>query len=95
MNWTSLDIVSIDCANCRLINISIYLAIYPLDIYHLLGRLNLVPNTLSHLKTSEDTEIWQYDEEPVLDMFWDEVLLIDALVPVFFLSEAQITDEMC
>ncbi len=94
MNWTSLDIVSMDHSNHRLVNTSVYLATYPLDIYHLPGRLNLIPNALSHLKTPEDAETWQCDEEPVLDTFWDEVPPIDTPTPILFLSEAQITDEI-
>ncbi len=57
MKQTSLDIVFIDCANRRLVNISIYLITYPLDIYHLLGRFNLVPDTFLCLKIPEDAEI--------------------------------------
>ncbi len=67
MNQTSLDTVSTNHINHHLVNTSIYLATYPLDIYHLPGHLNPIPDTLSHLKTPEDTEIWQYDEESVLD----------------------------
>ncbi len=94
MNWTSLDTVSMDHANRRLVNISVYFAIYPLDVYHLLDRFNLIPDTLSYFKTSEDTETRQYDKEPMLDMFWNEVLSIDILASVLFLSETQITDKI-
>ncbi len=68
MNQTSLDTVFTDHANRHFVNTSVYFTIYLLDIYHLPGYFNLVPNTLSHLKTLEDAEIWQYNEEPVLDM---------------------------
>ncbi len=95
VNWTSLDTVSTNSVNRRLVNVSVYFAVYPLDIYHFLGCFNLVPDVLLCLKMPEDAEIQQYDEEPVLDVFWDEVLSIDALISVLFLSEVQITDEMC
>ncbi len=81
VNWTSLDIVSTNRANRRLVNILVYLAAYPLDVYHFPGRLNLVLDVLLYFKMLEDAEIWQYDEEPMLDIFWDEVLSI------LFLSE--------
>ncbi len=95
VNRTSLDIVSIDRINRHFVNVSIYLTTYLLDIYHLSGRFNLIPDALSCLKTLEDTEIWQYDEESVLDVLWNEVLSIDTSISVFFLSEAQIMDKMC
>ncbi len=77
-----------DCINCRLVNTSVYLTAYPLDIYHLPDHLNLIPDTLSHLKTLENAEIQQHNKEPILDTFWNKVL------PVLFLSEIQITDKI-
>ncbi len=94
MNRISLDIVSTDHTNCYLVNVSIYLATYPLDIYHLLGCFNLVSDTLSYLKIPEDAEIWQCNEELVLDIFWNEVLPIDTYISVLFFSKVQITNEI-
>ncbi len=94
MNRTSLDTVSTYYTNRHLVNVSGYLAIYPLDVYHLPGRLNLVPDVLSCLKTSKDTKTQQCDEESVLDALWDEVLPIDTSISVLFLSKVQIINKM-
>ncbi len=56
MNRINFDTVFMDRTNRHLVNISVYFAAYPLDVYHLLDRLNLVPDTLSHFKIPEDTE---------------------------------------
>ena len=76
-----------DQANRRLINASIYLSAYPLDVYHLPGRLNLVPDALSRLPAMGDSKTWKLDQEPVLDDIWqaDHVL---------YAAEARIDDKM-
>ncbi len=55
VNQITLNITSTDCANCRLINALIYLSAYLLDVYHLLGWLNFVPDILSQLEAIGDT----------------------------------------
>ncbi len=95
VNRTNLDTISTNHTNRRLVNTSIYLTAYLLDVYHLPGRFNLIPDTLSHLKTPEDTETQQCNEEPMLDTLWDEVPPIDIPAPVLFLSKTQITDKIC
>ncbi len=66
---TNFNIISTDCTNCHLINTSIYLSVYPLNIYHISNRLNLVPNAFSHLQIIKD-DIVQIDNEvePTFDM---------------------------
>jgi hypothetical protein len=68
VNATSLNTLSTDRTNRCLTNASVYLSAYPLDVYHMPGRLNLVPNTLSRLQTLGDDTI-RADEtaEPTLD----------------------------
>ncbi len=87
---TSLQTTSTDRANRRLVNASIYLSSYQLEVYHLPGRLNLVPDALSRLKTPSDEKTKEKDTEPTLDAVWDgypgEVAL--------FLTEVQMTDDM-
>ena len=56
VNQTSLNTTSTDRANRRLINALIYLSAYPLDVYHLVGRLNLVPDVLSRLAAKGDDQ---------------------------------------
>ena len=63
-----LNIISIDRANCRFINASVYLFIYQLDIYYMSSRLNFVPDTLSHLRTLKDDIVYKDDVELVLDV---------------------------
>ena len=46
---TTLDTMLINQANRCFIAVSIYLAEYDLKIYHIPGRLNIVPNTLLRL----------------------------------------------
>ncbi len=74
VNATSLNTSSTDRANRRLTNASVYLSAYPLDVYHMPGRLNLVPDALSRLRALGDDAI-RADEtaEPALDAVWDEV----------------------
>jgi hypothetical protein len=55
VNQTTLNTTSTDRANRRLINALIYLSAYLLDIYHLPGRLNFVPDILSRLEAVGDT----------------------------------------
>ena len=65
---TNLNIISIDCINRYFINVSIYLSIYPLDVYYILSCLNLVLNVFSRLRTIEDDIVRADNEvEPALD----------------------------
>ena len=69
VNIINLNILSTDCINRRLTNISIYLSTYSLDVYHILRRLNFVPDAFSRLQTLRDDAI-RVDEivEPALDV---------------------------
>ncbi len=55
INQITLNITSTDYVNCHLINTLIYLSAYLLDIYHLLGQLNFVPDILLQLEAIGDT----------------------------------------
>ena len=46
---TTMQSTSTDKLNLKLIQASQYLSQFNLNIWHKLGKLNLVPNTLSHL----------------------------------------------
>jgi len=72
VNSTSLNTTSTDRANRRLSNASIYLSSYPLDVVHMPGRLNLVPDALSRLAGHGDEQTRQREDEPALDAIWDE-----------------------
>jgi hypothetical protein len=77
VNSTILNTISTDRANCRLTNVLVYLSIYPLDVYYISRRLNLVLDTLSRLQVSGDDVVRQNEEvEPVLNDIWDPVFFI-------------------
>ncbi|RWA03570.1 hypothetical protein EKO27_g11536 [Xylaria grammica] len=88
---TTLDSSATDRCNIRLINASVYLNQYGLQVFHLPGRLNLVPDALSRLKTvtdavSAETGKLERDNEPdTLDMIWHttEVVMDEGLVDKF------------
>lgn len=82
VNRSTLNTTSTDRANRRLINAAIYLDQYHLDVVHLPGRLNLVPDALSRLSKPGDVDERQRDEVPVLDQVFDHV-------PNFCLSTAE------
>ena len=54
---TNFNTISINYINRRLTNISVYLSVYLLDVYYILGRLNLVPNAFSRFRTMEDNTV--------------------------------------
>ncbi len=62
MKSTNFNTTSINRINCRLINISVYLFIYLLDVYHILGRFNLVSNVLLYLRILKNNIIWINNE---------------------------------
>jgi hypothetical protein len=65
---TNLNTTSIDRTNRRLTNASVYLSIYPLDVYYIPSRLNLVPDALSRLRVvGDDTVRADNEVEPALD----------------------------
>jgi hypothetical protein len=68
VNTTNLNILSIDCANRRLTNASVYFSAYPLDVYYMSRQLNLISDVLSRLQALGDDAI-RADEtiEPALD----------------------------
>jgi hypothetical protein len=49
VNNTILNTTFTDKANYYFTNASVYLSVYSLDVYYVLGRLNLVPDVLSRL----------------------------------------------
>lgn len=75
VDQTSLSTTSTDRANKRLVNASIYLSQYGLNVYHLPGKFNFVPDALSRLRAVVDAAnptdpIQRSDEHPVLDEVW-------------------------
>ena len=87
VNQTTLNTTSTDRANRRLINASIYLSAYPLDVYHLPGRLNFVPDVLSRLEAVGDTQQRTRTAEPMLDNLWEKEA-------VLYIAEAQMSDDL-
>ncbi len=67
VHHNTLNITSIDRANRRLTNASVYLSTYPLKIHYMLGRLNYMPDALSHLRTMGDDIVRKNTIKPVLD----------------------------
>ncbi len=57
VNAINLNILSTDRINRRLTNTSIYLSAYPLDIYHMPGRLNLISDVFFRLQILGDNTI--------------------------------------
>ena len=69
----NFNTISIDRTNRRFINASIYLFIYLLNVYYILGHLNLILNAFSHLRTMKNDIIRTDNEvEPTFDTIWDE-----------------------
>jgi hypothetical protein len=54
IDQTQLNTLLVDRTNKKLIDISVYLSQYVLKIYHLAGKKNLIPDTLSRLATIGD-----------------------------------------
>lgn len=77
---TSLNTTLTNWSNRRLVNVSIYLSKYKLQVHHLASRLNLVLNALFRLAALGDSVAKERPEEPVLDSIWnnhsDHVLFI-------------------
>jgi len=69
VHYSILNITSIDQANCRLINASVYLSIYQLDMYYIPGCLNFMPDVFSRLRILGDDVVCKDDAELVLDVF--------------------------
>jgi hypothetical protein len=87
VNQTTLNTTSTDRANRRLINALIYLSAYPLDVYHLPGRLNFVPDALSRLEAVGDTQQRTRTAEPMLDNLWEKEA-------VLYIAEAQMSNDL-
>lgn len=87
---TSLNTTSTDRSNRRLVNASIYLSEYQFEVYHIAGRLNLVPDALSRLATPGDDETRQRQDTPTLDDIFERIPDAANLV----ISEAVMSDEM-
>jgi len=68
MKSTNFNIISINCINRRFTNTSIYLFIYPLDVYYIFGYYNLVFNTFLYFRVLKDDTIRVDNEvEPIFD----------------------------
>ncbi len=69
VHHNTLNTISIDWANRRLTNISVYLSIYQLDVHHIPNRLNFVPDVLSRLHALRNNITCKNNIESVLDIF--------------------------
>lgn len=94
VNQTNLNTTSTDRANRRLINASIYLSSLKLDVHHLAGRLNLVPDALSRLATDTDDQDRQKDDEPILDTIMDDLPAYKADGLTLLVAEAKMSEDM-
>ena len=89
---TTIDTSSADRANRRLVNCSIYLSQYQLEVHHLPGAENFVPDALSRLAAIQDAA-GRPPGPPILD----EIFLAEreTLANVFFTSaEAKMDDSL-
>lgn len=89
VNQTRLNTTSTDRSNRRLINASIYLSEYQLDVHHLAGRLNLVPDALSRLAAQGDDAERAKPDTPVLDAVFDHLPPVNLVI-----AEAQMSPDM-
>ncbi|RWA09357.1 hypothetical protein EKO27_g5767 [Xylaria grammica] len=85
VDQTNMNTTSTDRANKRLINASIYLSQYGLQVYHILGRRNFVPDALSCLQADSDEldengKIKRSDEVAVLDDIWFNEVITEAIL---------------
>ncbi len=69
VHYNILNITSIDRANHRLTNTSVYLSVYQLDIYYMPSYLNFVPNIFSYLRTLGNDIARKDDIKPILNVF--------------------------
>ncbi|KAI0448533.1 hypothetical protein F5B21DRAFT_497253 [Xylaria acuta] len=72
VDQTTLNTAATDRANNRLVNSSVYLLQYGLQVYYLLGRFNYVPDALSRLSavqnaTDKSGRLKQSEDPAVLD----------------------------
>ena len=70
--YNILNTTSIDRANWRFINASVYLSIYPLEIYYIFGRFNYISDVLLYFYIINDNIVRKSIIESVLDTFWNE-----------------------
>jgi hypothetical protein len=70
------------------VNVFIYLSAYNLEVYHLVGRLNLVLDALSRLPAKGDEATHTKADMPTLDDLWDNNNLT-ADSQVLFIAKAQ------
>ncbi len=68
VHHNTLNIISMDRANRRLINTSVYLSIYQLNIHHILDRLNFVFNAFSRFYVLGNDIVYEDDIESVLNV---------------------------
>lgn len=72
VNQSSLRTTDLDKLNPRYILASIYLAQYRLDVRHIPGKLNLVPDALSRLPNTDDDEPERMPDANELHDIWME-----------------------
>ncbi len=66
--YSILNIISTDRANYRLINTSVYLFIYQLDIHYIPGRLNFISNAFLRFHVLGNDVVRENNIESVLDV---------------------------
>ena len=89
---TTLDTSSADRANRRLVNCSIYLSQYQLEVQHLPGTENFVPDALSRLTAIDDAK-GRPQGAPILDEIFLADLQKEALNEVFFAEAEALMDD--
>jgi|SRR6266566_3065698 len=68
MKSMNFNIICIDCTNCYFINISIYLSVYPLDVYYIFKCFNFVFDMFLYFQVLGDNVVRIDNEvEPVFD----------------------------
>lgn len=88
VNRISLNTTFTDRSNRRLVNASIYLSEYQLDVHYIARHLNLVPDALSHLTAAGDTVERQKADPTTLDAIFDNLPQVNLI-----LAEATISNK--
>lgn len=93
---TNLNTNSTDRGNRRLVNASIYLSQYPLEVRHIAGRMNLVPDALSRLEKHSDKVDHAAVEPTTLEALEDDIGIPIFATPLtnLVMSEALMDDEL-
>ncbi len=92
VHHNTLNTTSTNRINQRLINVSVYLSVYLLEIYYIFNRFNYIPNALSCLRIINDDTVRKNIVESILNIFWDEDPGIEVENLFLILSKIYIDD---